>query len=426
MLYNIFVESESIVTYFFIISTVCITYHEEMTYRKKWITLLSSILLFSLIFKPIEISCRNYYFYLVFTTFSAFLYCILFLRRQLLIASAMVVYLMYEVVMAKSALNCIFELPNNTTVEKVNRVIMLFVLYFSFLLFHIFFKKHKISSYRKLPFQYWIAFFGTPFLLILCAEWFSQHYARIGNNSALLPYLSLLFALLLTYYLSFLIIKNYEENMQSSFLKQKLELQTEYFKQSSAMIHQVRKERHELKNNYFYIQALVKEQDYKTLDDFLNQRMQQHFELMEEFHTGNKLVDYILTHKVNEARDADIPIMTEAILPETLSIHEQDLCALLLNLLDNAIEASKKEKQGDIHITIGIVKQYLSIQVKNKSTQNILEQNPHLKTIKSNTGHHGFGIKIIKQISKKYNGIYNFSMDSGYFCVSVMLVLDGI
>lgn len=67
---------------------------------------------------------------------------------------------------------------------------------------------------------------------------------------------------------------------------------------------------------------------------------------------------------------------------------QQYLCALLLNLFDNAIEASKKEKQGDIHITIGIVKQYLSVQVKNKSSLDILEQNPHLKTRKADTVHH--------------------------------------
>ena len=228
---------------------------------------------------------------------------------------------------------------------------------------------------------------------------------------------------MLTYYLSYLLIHNYEELMESYFLKQKFELQTDYLRQSSSIIHQVRKERHELKNNYFYLQSLVKEKKYKELEHFLNQEIEHKFELMEEFHTGNRLVDYILTQKVNEARRAGIHVMTNVLLPESLNIQEQDLCALLLNLLDNAIEASKKEEQGDIHITIGIVKKYLSVQIKNKSSVDVLVHNPSLKTIKSDSVYHGFGLQIIHQIVQKYNGIFDTSMESGYFCVSVMMVL---
>ena len=115
--------------------------------------------------------------------------------------------------------------------------------------------------------------------------------------------------------------------------------------------------------------------------------------------------------------------MTNVLLPETLSIQEQDLCALLLNLIDNAIDASKKEEQGDIHISIGIAKKYLSVQIKNKSSEDILVHNPTLKTIKSDSIYHGFGLQIIRQIVQKYNGIFDTSMESGYFCASVMLAL---
>lgn len=77
--------------------------------------------------------------------------------------------------------------------------------------------------------------------------------------------------------MSYLIIQNYEELMQTSFQNQKLELQADYIRQSSDMIQQVRKERHELKNNYFYIQSLVKEEKYDALNAFLNEEMQQRY-----------------------------------------------------------------------------------------------------------------------------------------------------
>lgn len=423
MLYKLFTGSEGIVTYFFIIATVSCTYSEEMEKRNRYLTLFVSTLLFGLIFKPIEIVYSSYYFYLIFTTFCALLYSFLFLRRQFLVASAMVAYLMYEVILTKSALSCILNIVNGDPDSETYQFFLVFFLFSCFLLFSIFFQKHKINSRTKLPLQYWVTFFVAPFFLIVCSEWFSQHYARNRNSDALIPYLALTFALLLTYYLSYLLIHNYEELMESSFLKQKFELQTDYLRQSSSMIHQVRKERHELKNNYFYLQSLVKEKKYDDLEQFLNQEIEHKFELMEEFHTGNRLVDYILTQKVNEARNAGIHVVTNVLLPETLNIQEQDLCALLLNLIDNAIEASKKEEQGDIHISIGIAKKYLSVQIKNKSSEDILVHNPTLKTIKSDSIYHGFGLQIIRQIVQKYNGIFDTSMKSGYFCASVMLAL---
>lgn len=423
MLYKLFIGSEGIVTYFFIIATVSCTYSEEMKKKKRYLTLFVSTLLFGLIFKPIEIVYSSYYFYLIFTTFCALLYSFLFLRNQFLVASAMVAYLMYEVILTKSALSCILNLVTGNSDSKKHQFFLVFFLFLCFFLFSIFFQKHKINSRTKLPLQYWITFFIAPVFFIICSEWFTQNYAKIRSSDALIPYLALTFALLLTYYLSYLIIHNYEELMESSFLKQKFELQTDYLRQSSAMIHQVRKERHELKNNYFYLQSLVKEKKYDDLEHFLNQEIEHKFELMEEFHTGNRLVDYILTQKVNEARNAGIHVMTNVLLPETLSIQEQDLCALLLNLIDNAIEASKKEEQGDIHISIGIAKKYLSVLIRNKSSEDILVHNPTLKTIKSNSVYHGFGLQIIRQIVQKYNGIFDTSMESGYFCASVMLAL---
>lgn len=423
MLCNLFISSEGFFTYFFIIATVSCTYSEELTKKQRWLTLFVSTLLFGLIFKPIEIVYNSYYFYVIFTTICSLLYSFLFLRRQFLVSSAMVAYLMYEVIMTKSALSCILNIVNGNPDSKTYQFLLVFFLFICFFLFSLFFQKHKINSKAKLPLQYWITFFIAPFLIIACSEWFSQNYAKSRSSVALIPYLSLTFVLLLTYYLSYLLIHNYEELMESYFLKQKFELQTDYLRQSSSIIHQVRKERHELKNNYFYLQSLVKEKKYKELEHFLNQEIEHKFELMEEFHTGNRLVDYILTQKVNEARRAGIHVMTNVLLPESLNIQEQDLCALLLNLLDNAIEASKKEEQGDIHITIGIVKKYLSVQIKNKSSVDVLVHNPSLKTIKSDSVYHGFGLQIIHQIVQKYNGIFDTSMESGYFCVSVMMVL---
>lgn len=61
--------------------------------------------------------------------------------------------------------------------------------------------------------------------------------------------------------------------------------------------------------------------------------------------------------------------------------------------------------------------------VKNKSEVNVLETNKALETTKKDARNHGFGMKIINSITKKYNGIKNMEMNAHYFVVSIVLQL---
>ena len=422
MISEFFVQSESILTYFYIIATVVFTYKETSSLSHKWINLLVFTSLFSIVFKPIELLYNSYILYILFTILFSLLFCLVYFRGQLMLSIATSFYLMYSVVAIKGALTStlLFFMPVSSSNHFFTclRGILLFL---SFIFFSFFFQKHPIRPAQKLPVQYWITFLFAMLMPVLGLEWFGRNYRTFESHFVVIPNLFLCLSLFSTYYLSYIIIRLYEEKLQTSFINQKLALQSEYIQQNSNMITQVRKERHELKNQYFYIETLVKAQKYEELQTFLTDEMQQHFELMEEFHTGNTLVDYILTSKVNEARAAGIHIMTDAILPSTLPISENDLCALLLNLLDNAIDASKKELHGDIQIHIGIVKQYLSIKIRNKSSIDVLSSNPELQTIKSAPEYHGFGMQIIRSIVKKYNGIFDTYMAAGYFNVSALL-----
>ena len=88
------------------------------------------------------------------------------------------------------------------------------------------------------------------------------------------------------------------------------------------------------------------------------------------------MLDYLLAQKFSEAKNFSIHTYADIILPPELPIESSDLSGLVMNLLDNAIDASKKEKNGDIHIHMHVMKSYLSIQVKNKISEDVLEKNP--------------------------------------------------
>lgn len=184
---------------------------------------------------------------------------------------------------------------------------------------------------------------------------------------------------------------------------------------------QLSRERHELKNRYFYIQMLLKEKRYDDLENFIRRQTDIELEAPSCIVTGNVLVDYILTKKVEEAKQKHIQSLVNASLPADTVIDEEHACTILLNLLDNAIEASEREDQRDIRVTLRGINDYLLIKVANRTRENPLERNPQLMTMKKEPEKHGFGLKIVKRILKRHNGIFNIEWDGQYFIISAML-----
>ncbi len=133
------------------------------------------------------------------------------------------------------------------------------------------------------------------------------------------------------------------------------------------------------------------------------------------------MIDYLLNRKIQEAQKFHIKTYTEIIIPAQLSTNEEVLCTILLNLLDNAIEASKQESDPDIQIIIKCVQNYLLCTISNKVSTNILDTNPELTTSKTDASNHGLGIKIIRSSVESQNGLLNFKCERGYFTASVML-----
>lgn len=190
------------------------------------------------------------------------------------------------------------------------------------------------------------------------------------------------------------------------------------------MEEQAKKERHEIKNNYFYIQTLLHEQKYEQIDAFLSTHIGELSDQVFSIQTGNILIDYIINTRLETARKHDIKTYTEVLIPADLSINEEYFCTILLNLLDNAIEASVKEKNPDIQIQMNVKNNHLVCNIKNKVKNNILDTNPDLTTTKKDKKKHGLGMKIIQDRVRKLNGIFDTYMDSNYFVASLMIPLS--
>lgn len=129
--------------------------------------------------------------------------------------------------------------------------------------------------------------------------------------------------------------------------------------------------------------------------------------------TDVNIVNNIIATKLTVAQKRAITFNINADLTRSMNIANADLCIILSNLLDNAIEACKKiSNPKDRYIYLGIrnIKHVLIIKIKN-GTQDIPHtMNGNFITTKSEKKMHGFGITSVRNSVNKYNGtlLYDF------------------
>ena len=141
--------------------------------------------------------------------------------------------------------------------------------------------------------------------------------------------------------------------------------------------------------------------------------------------TGNVMVVAILNSKLSLIKSRNIAVNAKATVPAELKISEIDLCAIIGNLLDNAMEACLRQEDQEsrfIRVYIGVLKQHLYICVTNSMDGEAKRLGKaYLSSKGSDT--HGFGLMRIDRLADKYGGYVNRQSEEGAFATEVMLPL---
>lgn len=137
------------------------------------------------------------------------------------------------------------------------------------------------------------------------------------------------------------------------------------------------------------------------------------------------MVDAVLNSKIQEMNGQSIMPDINVEFPENSTILPNDLCTILSNLLDNAIEAVEKlENNRMIKLTMRKANFFLFIRVFNPCSQNQkFEVFP--ATTKENTSLHGWGLRSVKDAVERYDGTMECINENYEFIVNIMLPFDG-
>ena len=316
------------------------------------------------------------------------------------------------------------ELIFNKNIFRFAIIILTKIIFFTITQAILKFKKSYV--HYDLEKKEWILLLFSPIISIFFCSQIIEIALDIGLTGQKL-YNFLIFTLciiivnFLNYYLFFKITSNRKTKEELKFLKYQLNYEQKSMNNIKSTYNELQMLRHDMKNNIFCISALLEQKEYEKAYEYLNNLSGKIVKTKTFATTNNKAIDCILNLKIQSAIKENIKF-TYNVDNNIKTTNEVDFCILLANLLDNAIEAcqniNNKSKSINLKISNG---NFINIVVKNTIEDSVLQNNPNLKTIKSNSKNHGFGTLSIKNIVEKYNGYINYYERNGNFYCQTFL-----
>lgn len=216
-----------------------------------------------------------------------------------------------------------------------------------------------------------------------------------------------------------LMIRSYEQQMQ--------EYQNKVFdrqvQEVEHMYTTMRAWRHDYHNHLQNLKAKLRKAEVEEFLSYLNELEQELDDIRQLVETGNANMDAILNSKLSLALAQGIDINVKASVPESIPFQDTDMCALLGNLADNAVEACAKVKEHPfLRLYIGLYKGQLYISCTNATSEVVRKLDADYVTRKR--GNHGHGLKRMNLIVEKYDGFIQRKNEPGVFTTEIMLPMQ--
>ena len=178
---------------------------------------------------------------------------------------------------------------------------------------------------------------------------------------------------------------------------------------------------HDMRNHTNMLNTLLANKDYDGLKEYIKSFSYEIDETILPYKTGNIFLDAVLGEKLWAAKKKGIHTEVKLCPMQDISIEPADLCALVSNLLDNAVEACRNCEPHNRFIRINVINKegtyYIS--VSNYYRNDIETCNGRPVTNKINKAEHGIGLRSVERIAHKYSGSIAVDYDNNTFRITV-------
>ena len=200
------------------------------------------------------------------------------------------------------------------------------------------------------------------------------------------------------------------------------ELIETHYREVDNMYRKMRGWRHDYRNHIQAMKAYAASEDWDAIKRYLDLLDDDLTTVDTVIKTGNPMTDAVLNSKISLANSRNIRVVADAQIPVKLKLSEIDLCCIIGNLFDNAIEASMKlpEDQRVIRVYMDLKNTQLYISFTNFTSGKKMKKEGKLFRSTKGEGH-GFGLIRIDSIVERLDGYISRNSEDGAFTTEILL-----
>lgn len=208
-------------------------------------------------------------------------------------------------------------------------------------------------------------------------------------------------------YLNFMVcdfLETYSENVNLNIQKRLSQQNVENYKLIEASEKEYRMLRHDMQRHINVMREMLSQNQTIQTREYLD-NMENTVSKSFYVYTGNQTIDAVINIETRKAKEHGIKVYTKIVNAQSIKVNSMDICTILSNAIENAIECCIKTGGDFVSVTVISTDEIVKIEIKNPSPYEpeIIRDSGFL-TSKSDKTMHGYGMKNIEKIVKKYNG----------------------
>lgn len=259
---------------------------------------------------------------------------------------------------------------------------------------------------------------------------YTPTFAGLRNFESIYDMLLLLALLILGYVILFAGISSSSKTISLQYnckiAENQIELQRQNYRTLSESTERLYALKHDVRHHISAIATMIAQQKNKEALEYIEQFNQNELTKTIPVLCRNFAADSIIKHYMNLAISKNIDFETDLTIPEHIGINSLDLCVILGNSLENAVDACEKlsvTTEKHINVTSKIVGTHIVIVVINNFNGEIVTSGDIIKSSKSGPAH-GIGLSSIRQTVNKYNGNLNIKYTADTFEVTIIMSIS--
>ncbi len=273
----------------------------------------------------------------------------------------------------------------------------------------------------------WIRLMFVPFLMTIILIWMtpiSPENAMVGRLRPVSMVILLLIPMTLWFmcHMMWWITNRMTETAQLQQNYDILQMEEKQYRSTLRYLEETRTLRHDFRHHLLMIEELAEKNETEKLLEYIRPFIQKTENTNQKKYFQNPVLNAVASHYIELAKEQDTLLMWGIDLPEKIPFKESDICSVLGNLLENAINAVRElpKEQRIIHSTISFQNgMTFAVHMSNEYKGHIVLDKNGLPEV--NAEHHGIGLRSVQNTVNRYNGMFAIETNDGRFDIYVVM-----